>query len=107
MLANKLIRKNLIYTMNRVYRLNSSVAEFKYQELFDIPVPLSYNKFKSLEGIHQRFLNVRFRNEGSIEVLKNVGMIKNAINSETNFKVFKIKIHNKLNIIVLKFYTFK
>jgi uncharacterized FAD-dependent dehydrogenase len=57
----------------------------EFSEKYGIPIPLSYNKSKSLEGIYQRFLNLRFRNIGAEEACKRVEDIKKAIEEKTNF----------------------
>lgn len=58
------------------------------------PVPLSYNKNKDKSGNndglgHQRFFNVRFRNMGFEQIKAELIMIKNIINTTTNFEVVK------------------
>ncbi len=62
----------------------------QFSDLFSIPVPLSYNKTKSQENLHQRFLNLRFRNTGTPTVLKQVQAVRDAINAQTTFNVEKV-----------------
>lgn len=61
--------------------------------VYQRPVPLSYNKNKDKvqqdnEG-HQRFFNVRFRNVGLDTIKTNLTIIKNIINTTTDFEVVK------------------
>jgi hypothetical protein len=62
----------------------------EFQTKFDIPVPISFNRSTHLDGGYQRYLNVRFRNTGSIEALGKVKEITSRINDSTNLKVIKV-----------------
>jgi hypothetical protein len=77
---------------------SSEISELKnisrsFSQKFKIPVPLSYNENKNKfnqDGLgHQRFLNLRFREGRDISVEK-VDLVKNAIDSETSFRVIKV-----------------
>lgn len=57
---------------------------------FGIPIPFSYNKSKGSDGLHQKYLNVRFRKIGSIEANEHVMEIKKGIEELEGFKVSKI-----------------
>lgn len=54
-----------------------------------VPVPLSYNKAKSLEGVYQRFLNLRLRDTGVEDALKRVDEFCKLVDNETSFVVKK------------------
>jgi hypothetical protein len=56
---------------------------------FGVPVPLSWNETKSIDGVHQRFLNLRGRNMGAPEMLARVQQLREAIRRETPFLVGK------------------
>lgn len=55
---------------------------YEFTELFNVPVPLSFNRTNE----HQRFLNVRFRNMGSVTARAFVAEIVEAINNSKSFK---------------------
>ena len=57
---------------------------------FGIPIPFSYNKSKGPDGLHQKYLNARFRKMGSIEANGYVAEIKKGIEELEGFKVSKI-----------------
>ena len=61
-----------------------------FTQLYQIPIPLSYNKAKSLEGINQRFLNLRFRGIGAKQAIERIHKLRDAINNNTTFCVTKI-----------------
>jgi uncharacterized FAD-dependent dehydrogenase len=63
---------------------------FEFGQKFGIPIPLSYNKAKSLEGVHQRFLNLRFRAIGAQEAIRRVREVQEAVNTQTQFMIGKI-----------------
>lgn len=54
-----------------------------------VPVPLSFNKAKSLEGVYQRFLNLRLRDTGVEDALKRVDEFCKLVDNETSFVVKK------------------
>jgi hypothetical protein len=56
---------------------------------FGVPVPLSWNETKSVDGVHQRFLNLRGRDMGAPEMLAQVQQLREAIRRETPFLVGK------------------
>jgi hypothetical protein len=66
-------------------QLKALSRQFSLQ--YQIPIPLSYNKSKGIEGIHQRFLNVRFRGIGSLEAIDKVNKLRTALDVETPSKV--------------------
>ncbi len=57
---------------------------------FGVPIPFSYNKSKGEDGMHQKYLNVRFRHIGSIEANRRVQEIKVGIESIPGMRVDKI-----------------
>jgi hypothetical protein len=56
---------------------------------FGVPVPLSYNKAKSLEGVYQRFLNLRLRDIGVDDALAKVDSFCKLVDEKTRFTVKK------------------
>lgn len=62
----------------------------EFEQKFNIPVPTSFNRSTHLDGGYQRYLNVRFRNIGSIESLDKVKEITKKINESDNLKVIKV-----------------
>ncbi len=65
----------------------------EFTRKFEVPVPLSYNNNRDQHAGdklgHQRFLNIRFRNEGFNSIEPKVEAIKQAINDTGTFKVIK------------------
>jgi hypothetical protein len=62
----------------------------QFQRRFATPVPLSFNRSTHPDGGYQRYLNVRFRNMGSVEALEKIEEIKLAINQTGTLKVVKV-----------------
>lgn len=63
-----------------------NLLSLKFTELFKTPLPISYNQ----NNEHQRYLNVRFRNVGSITARERVSEIVSAIEKTNNFAPVKI-----------------
>lgn len=65
-----------------------------FSNQYKIPIPLSFNKNKDKTNKdgkgHQRFLNVRFRNQGLNTIKPKVDLIKAKINTDTSFTVTKV-----------------
>jgi hypothetical protein len=61
---------------------------------FEVPIPLSFNNNRDQHTGdklgHQRFLNVRFRNQGLHSLAPKIEEIKQAINGTGKFKVLKL-----------------
>lgn len=62
----------------------------EFEQKFNIPVPISFNRSTHLDGGYQRYLNVRFRNIGSIKSLEKVKEITTKINESNILKVVKV-----------------
>mmetsp|Transcript_24222 Transcript_24222/g.21331 ORF Transcript_24222/g.21331 Transcript_24222/m.21331 type:complete len:281 (+) Transcript_24222:79-921(+) len=65
----------------------------KMCKLYKAPVPLSWNNLANPDNHenpgYQRFLNIRFRNQGMKSIQSAVENIRKSINEQTNFKVVK------------------
>lgn len=66
----------------------------RFSSLYKVPVPLSFNKNKDKTNKdgkgHQRFLNLRFRNQGLDSIKDRVNALKNSIDRDTDFTTTKI-----------------